>query len=604
MTKQQRQWIVPGLLAAVIATAAACGGSGSNTATQTENPVTTDTSATTTVFGSEVVFASATAEKAAASTSVSAKATGDFTKKDYVTKKTALAALMTGDSDCSFTPVTTGGSAVSCYGPTVRYCDHVESTTEDDNCVKETGGNNLPTGQDDGDLPSGDVGIWNAAEGTDAQACAAAQANYLADEVAARVDNAVFLLGAIVCAMTKAKTSVTTTKQDILTIVNDTTNGVKVEGLTISAATIQQLDDTTIAGAARPLYEAAVTYATNVLNKAAASTSAKAATVSATTTLTLRHSPKSLTDNTTFNGKITFTQPHDNEQHGGNCSESGLSGTVIAGTVLYEKASETSMTYKLDMAEYCGKDTDPFAANNKDTDTTNDNTLDPDDRVIPNSNAGNATGWANNWNNAIMNYNPSNGTGTMAYSWQAGSGDQFTRVLNIATTAADDGSASGTAYFGFGAGIEQTDGDTYLLSDGTSATDAATAGRLTGMWCNWAGPSNQKTGTAVTPPTASVQKQVLARTATGTVFTQSSSLITFAPTNDCNLDDEGSDFQYYSSNSNDMQPDRPAFATESDTSDIKEADNNHVTIVTVTNNLDPITNGASTFSLPTAPPNL
>ncbi|MBI2343501.1 MAG: hypothetical protein HYV02_04070 [Deltaproteobacteria bacterium] len=551
----QKIWC-KGIVMIASLTLVTCGGSSSTTdTTGSDSGTDSTTSGAAAIMGSDVVISSPTAQvasTAALSAKGLAKATGDFDTKDFEAKKDALQNLLTGANECSFTPIFSVGAGPSCYGPTIVYCDHDNATTSDGDCSFTTSGAGTPEG-DDGFLPTGDLGIWSEYEGnsTTGEACAAAEANHLVESVAARIDNAINLMGAIVCSLKKASVDLPAASAGALTVtstVNDATNGISVSGLTVTSATIERLAD--VGGKA--VYTTTVSYALAAGNGEIR-----------TETIVLKHSPQN-TDNTLYHGKLSYTSAND-QQAGGNCQ--GTTGSVLAGTVLYEKTAEAALTYQLNYGEFCGKTTDPFDA---------DNNIDPSDKFT----AGiNTDGWANNWHYGLYRVNPSNGTGSLAFAWQAGSQDGYTRVFNISTTAETDGTTSGTAYFGYG-------------PDMATETDRGT---ITGFFCNWAGPGNTRDPNGSGAPTNPLaQKQVLTRASGATTFASESDdlAITFAPTTTCNA---SANMQYAASENFTT----PLTKNDPANANVVAADNNKLSGATVTNNL--ISDDDVSFTMPTAP---
>lgn len=528
---------------------AACGGSSSSDSSSTGT--TTDTSTSSTVPG-DVVISSITASVTAADASVSkgTKAvTGDPESKSYTDKKEAMQALIAGSGECAFTLSMPTVTQPACYGPTVVFCNHPNATTSDPDCTIPQNGNKGTI--DDSSLPTGDLGLWSASEGSNNEACAAAQMNYLIDNVASRVDTIVSLFGTLACAGKKAGTALPEVDKsvDMSTVMKDKMN---IGGLTITSATLERLSNDS---SGNSVYKSTL----------AVSMSFPGGTTS-TGTLTLKHIPTAA-DNSTYKGKLTMSMSNSREQ-GGNCGQiTTEQGTVTAGTILYEKTSATAIKYEVKYAEFCGASTNPFDSNNNIS-------------AADKASATNKDGWGNNWHYGVFSLNPTDGTGSVAFAWQAGANDGYSRVLNGTTTAVAAGGATGTAYFGFGPDVAATSG----------------VGSITGFFCNWAGPGNVKQiGSNVAPPTLAAQRQGLLRAKGSTVFSSVASelAITFAPTNSC---DATGTFKYAASS------DMTAALPDSDsTAYSKEvtADNNHRNSNTVTNNLIPLS--AVSFTVPTPP---
>lgn len=485
--------------------AAACGGSGTTTDAASSSSssggsssgggdlTVTDTSAT---VPSDIVLSSPTASASSQSIAVrtgkAAEDPGSDNPDDYASKREALQELIAGAGECSFEPDFIGASRPNCYGPSITYNNHPEAQTKDADTVDGDVDNNPSDTDGDDTLPSGDLGIWSALEGT--QACSAAQMNFLVDSVAAKVDNVVNLFGAMACAGRKAGLELPAAGET-LDLSSAMSTHATISGITVSSASVARLDDDADGNA---VFQSTLAISVSVGGQ------------SQSGTLILKHVPTSA-DNSTYEGKLSMAISSStfDQAGGGNCANTGAQGTTDAGTILYSKTAANAIAYELKFGQFCGGTTDPFDSNND---------IDPADRVDPSFPTTNPDGWANDWHYGRFNINPENGTGSVAYAWQAGAGDGASRVFNMTTTAASDGSESGTAYFGFG-----------------PAVDDDAVGTINGFYCNWAGPDNRRT------LATAAQRQVIARTASGSDFTATSSAIGYAPTNSCTSSgDDGS----------------------------------------------------------------
>lgn len=462
-----------------------CGGSSSTTTTTT-----TTASAVSSTVPSDVVISSPTAVATTTTTSISAAMSprafalaGDPENDQYEAKKEALQELITGEGECAFTLTIGDPNRPACYGPSVDYQGH-------------------PSGGGSGQLPGGDVGIWSKNENVEGseQACAAAQANYLVESVANRVDSMISMVGSAACAGKKADITLPATDDAVIDLKTNLEEFVDVEGLTFNTATLDRLAD--VDGNAQ--------YQTKI-NATIDTGDGKVATGE----ITVTHIPLDST-NTTYKGKMSMLFD-DANVNSFNCGEEFASeGTTFAGTILYNKSSETNVVYEMNYAQFCGSGVDPF--------DENDN-IDPADKVS----ASNPDGWGDDWNYALFSLDPTNGTGTVEYAWQAGRNDNATRVLNITTAEAADGSATGEAWYGFGPDVTSED-----------------IGTIDGFICNWAGPGQIK-GVGNVIPDPLVQFQSLTRASGETLFTaiDAENAILYAPTNDCNY--PGGGFKYTSS---------------------------------------------------------
>lgn len=544
---------------AIFAAAAlgACGGSSSPAAS---TPA-TDTTSVSNAVPSDVVLASPTASTAGSSNiavkSLHKALAGDATGQSYEEKKAAAEALHAGTGECGFTPSLTLPTRPACYGPTVTFANHADS-----------GGQQV---QPSGTLPGSDTGFWNLSEGT--EACAAAQMNYLIAAVSTRVDTMINMFNNMACVGKKNNIELPAigATADLKAALGEKST---MTGVTVNVATIERLADD---ADGNPVYKSTVSVTIGT----------------STGTAILKHIK---TGDGTYKGKLSMTMTNETEvamggpeaaegapppegqgqpqgQNFSNCTGSAA-GSVHAAVVSYVKSSAASVVYEMNFAEFCGADATPLDANNNivRTDIFDEST--------------NLTGWGNDWNYGLFNLNPSNGTGTVAYAWQAGKGDGRTRVMNATVTEDAAGAGSGVAYYGYG----------------PSVNGSETLGTIEGFICNWAGPNgaiSNGVGDAARAHSALIastpakevskaQKQILTRAAGGTVYTTtaSDSKIAYAPSNSCDKGQANSTFTFY--------------AVDKDNNTLSQT--NDITDTTlVTNDLVDVDEITTNFTLPTPP---
>lgn len=493
-----------GMSVAAACLALVAGGCGTGSVgTSSGNPSTPSSTTIASAVPGDMVVSSPTAESSTASASVAkslAKAAANVDTSDpsagYQAKREFLQNLINSDDACNIPPNHQSPRSPSCYGPRIIYAGHPDAT-------------NNPADPPNGDLPPGDLGIWNATQtipgGESTEACAAAQVNYLIARVASEVDRAIHLFGAMACAGRLAGIALPAIGDAPVDMQQAMADRITVPGLTITSATLQRQSDD---AAGHAVYRSQVASTITALDN-----------TTRTVEVTLLHVPTN-DDNTTYQGRLAVLVHLANGRGGiaGNCSESGLSGTTVATVIDYVKSSATSLQYALSFGEFCGETTNPLAT---------DLSIDPADKLNPTSNP---DGWGNDWNYGLFQLDPSSTTGSVAYAWQAGARDGFTRVLNVGVTANSDNSAAGNAYFGFGP---------------DAAADGV--GSISGFYCNWAGPNNQRIYQE------RAQRQVLTRSVSGSVFEATSSNITYAPTNSCDAS-AGDDFTYYAFDGDEGNP--------------------------------------------------
>lgn len=327
-----------------------------------------------------------------------------------------------------------------------------------------------------GSWPGGDLGIWEA-NAVSGEACASDQLNSRLKGVASYADLAVFMMSGMACAANKAgsKLPAASANLDITTNMagNLTING---SSATVTSAVIHR--DADASGTRVYRYVLTATQGTK------------------TYTLRTKHISLDATD-TTFRGKISVkVGDSDPASKTGNCSPSTATGSQQALSMSYEKTSATAAKYLVKSAEFCGHDADPFVSGSDySVDLTKVHTTTTVEK-----------GWGNNANYFLAEFDPSTYTGKFYYAWQAGKGDSHTRTFNL-VLAGSSTAVTGSAFFGFG------------------PTMQAGPGGITGMICAWTGPDQSHT------PIAFVQRQDIGVTAPATMFTASSSNVTYDPVN-------------------------------------------------------------------------
>lgn len=527
------EWKILGVLFLSFTLGVGCG-STSTTSSATSSGQTTDTT-TSKAVPSDVVLSSPTASTSASSSIsnrllVKQSEVGDATTDDFSAKRTALRNLIAGDNECKFTLSIPTVSNVSCYGPTVNYQGHPNAS-----------GGEQPSGQ----MPIGDTGIWNETEGT--QACAAAKMNELVEKVASKIDNMISIFGAMACAGKKASVALPAVGASV-DLSSALSTHVKTTGLSFSNATLARLADD---ASGNQVYRSTLTMSMTFPGAGGTQTGK----------ITLTHIPTAA-DNSTYKGVVSMSMAVSQTQ-GGNCNQinqaAGQSGGVQAASILYEKTSATAMTYQVKYADFCGSNTDPFASSAYVAFSDKASATNPD-------------GWADNGNYMVATINPTDGTGTVAYAWQAGANDNNTRVFDITTSTNSSTSVTtGTAYAGFGPDIAATSG----------------LGTIDRFICNWAGPGNNHTGAT------KAQRQELSRASGASVFTATTSNIRYAPQNSCDAAAADS-FLYEAVNGGNFQG-----VNGANPNVLSYSNNRQAATTALTNELIDMT--AVSFTLPTAP---
>ncbi len=479
----------------------ACG-SGSTSTTPTPEP--TPASSVSNAFPLDLALASPTNASAAPTGSISASKSlkkhaevGGIEVKDYLGKKAILEAMMDGTAveDCAFTlNLLTSNSSAQCYGPTLTYSNHPNSSAFDSD-TSDADGLGSPNDTDgDGSLPGGDLGIWRSLEDGTSTPCAAGQLNKKVDGIATQVDSAEFAMASMIC-LAKVNEIDLPEAGSSIDLTSEVSSGFTANevDLAVSSATLARDTDDADGNA---VYVATL-----------AGTTTDAGSHTQTVTVRLKHIPTA-EDNSTYKGKLSYSIATADGSKPGNCGPSTATGQTDAVSISYEKTSATSLTYQLQSANFCGDDADPYvSATNFTVDLTKDyRASDPDS---------DPKGWANNANVGLFNLDPSTGAGNFEFAWQAGSNDSNTRVLNagLSVSETSDTTLSGCAYFGYGPSVQ----------DGSGVIDR--------MICNWAGPGGNHTGVD------KAQSQCFDLDTTSGDFTLTSENITYAPTLSCDSED-------------------------------------------------------------------
>lgn len=445
------------------------------------------TSALIAAFPTDLIIASpAEAIPSAIPAYLKNAAAADFADS-FEAKKETLTEIFAGDevSECTFTFSPLAGSQnATCYGPSLYYLSHPDSIAEG---IINT----------DGNLPGGDLGIWDETEGG-TEACAAAQLNMKVNNIAGLVDSIIFTMASLKC-VAEANSLELPAAGSSLDLTDEVTTAYSTNsiGLTVSAVAIAR--------------ESNDADGNEVYVSTIAGTFASPASASVTETMScrLKHIPTN-DDNTFYKGKISCTMSESTSSASGNCAQFATAGQTQAFSIAYEKSSATSLSYELNSGNFCGANADPYVSS---TNYTVDRT-----KV---ASATDTDGWGNNFNFARFTVNPSTGAGDFHFGWQAGMGDGWTRSMNGSVTSSGT-TTTGTLYFGFGPDIAGT-------------ADPAT---LNGMFCNWAVAGS---ATHDTIAATKVSRQVITQNSSG-IFEVTSSNITYAPTNSC--DSAGTPFCY------------------------------------------------------------
>lgn len=465
------------------------------------------------------------------------------TIKPFRERKEEIGAMLVGskEDDCSFSlDLFKQSYSANCYGPTIYYENHP-------GCADEIPGSpNYEQKCPNGRLPGGDTGIWaeynfapnpenpETAEDT-GEACAAAQLNSSVSDIAFKVDTAINMFAGMFC-MAKVEGEdqlpAVGSSKDLKAAFEKVATGI---GITISGAVIERLSNDSAGNAVYHSHiEATVT----------------AGDKSATLDVHLKHIPLN-EDNTEYNGKLWYTMTSDdgwlpgatpncrmNNEGGFNPDAPDAGVKQIAASILYSKDTEGQLKYHFRNASYCNTTTEPF---------DDKNNVDPTKYAPSNGEIPEEDGWAGNFNMGTFDIDTTNGTGSYALAWQAGTGDRNTRTF-LANLTETNGNVSGCAYFGYGPDIKDS-------TDGSVSIDR--------FICNWAGPGSEPPGQRT--KLERVQQQCMVRDNTTGIFTSTTAdlKIRYAPTLSCDVDTGEENFIFYA----DFKEDIPLGITTNDKTD-------------------------------------
>ncbi|MBV1880208.1 MAG: hypothetical protein KUG82_01165 [Pseudomonadales bacterium] len=482
----------------------ACGGdsdesetdntTGTGDTTDTGDTGNTDDTGSTTSVSSEsfpsTLAVSSPFEQSGSSASFQHRATSAVSSDGTAADKQAFYAEILAaatDAACEvFLPSVSQVNGPSCYGPDLDYINHVNAfsgSTDSDSDVTMSSGPG-PSSDDDGRLPTGDLGIWSASE-TDGEACSAAKINSLVEDVATKVDYAMTVAAAMSCVVARSddldlpEADATTT----ITSALSTALAVNNSGLTVTLATISAATDS----------DSNTVYTYDISTESD----------DATSVFTIKHVDQS-TD-TDEDGTVDS----DEQVYAGKIwgSIEGMGAVGGSGgygfSMLYnvDGAATSPIKFKLVSGAYSPDGDDPNSTDYFDSNG---------DYITMGEGLGNLI-------YAVANIDLETGLGSLVYSWSAGGGNEESRTFNAMVTSVDS-VTTGYGFFGYG--------DVFNTSDGSQPD-----GSINEFICNWAGPGNSHEGVANT-----AQKQVMTLNTTDGVFESTSASITYAPTVSCDFD--------------------------------------------------------------------
>ena len=346
----------------------------------------------------------------------------------------------------------------ACFGPAMDYKNHPNAT------------NSLTA---NGQLPSGDLGLWKDKDGNGV-ACAAAELDARLIGTAARANGALGAMAALLGTAYKKAGALPTagTSVDVTSELNTllSTNG--ITGATVNSAIIKR-------DSAGTTWEYALDIGFSV--------TVSGVPISLQLSSTLAHSLGAAPAQ--GNGLLKYAL----KMPSASCLPS-TSSTLI-GSVKYAQGGSAALQTNVREGEYCGSYTLSSAPT-----TTWDST----------GQASASGPWSNNFSRFAGDFSPLTRGGNYLFAWQAGTNDLNARIFAMSV----DGSArTGDAWYGFGEAIQTT------------------TGNINGFLCNWAGPNASRSVL-----TKYAQRQKIAFNATSYKWEPSASQLRYAPVNTCQYD--------------------------------------------------------------------
>lgn len=430
-----------------------------------------------------------------------------------------ISAILEGESltACNFDPsqLLQLSASAECYGPNVAYSGHPDA---------------LPGQSASGTLPPGDLGLWSEYDEQTEQACAATQLNMRMRGMQFKTQSSLESLASLLCVASNNNIELPESGSvDLTNEMAEMSESNEIEADFESAElSITTNEDGTVSYG----YELNFSFTDN----------------NGAHDVIVRMTHVALTDEGDYKGRFSYVV-EDADVVQNNCPDDGL---THAGSILYTKSADDDVDILGNEGSFCGRDIDPVQS---------DGLIDPSDTYDP---ASNTDGWGLNFSTVIANFSAETRAGNYSLVWQAGPQDDNTRAFNVGLEAsAATGLLSGTAFFGYGDPIFETNGS------------------IDGFICNWAGPGGSHTMQDF------VQRQGLEEASDGLFDSVSTDLaIGYAPTNSCDYDGLGT-FSY------DLDP-------AMNTTDMSDP------AVAVANDLLDLTDTTFTeagFTLPTAPEN-
>lgn len=375
----------------------------------------------------------------------------------------------------------------NCFGPGITYTNH-------DNWTSGPNQN--------GSLPSGDLGMWTAtntdSDGT--QPCATAELNKRLQGTKKQVRQAMLLMAGM-RRLIEASGTLSLPTAGNTTDVKDAFAPVLMAVSLFSTVTVE--------AATVALNSIGTVYTYRLALSAGSGASAKQGEI------VIQHTPGASA--TQFSGILQITAAQLSSDPAFGCTDEMASGqykVATVATIRYDK-NGTALDMGARTARYCGNPTSTSSPSYIDDIAALDidGMLDLGNDLGGSNVRGSNKGWRGDASRFGATMDTSTQAGDYIYLWQAGNGDDKTRAFAVHTTFNSSTEDRGLdAYFGYADTIDQP----------MAGLD------LQGMICNWAGPGNSHTTLPI------FQSQSATLSSSGSIWVASASKIAYAPTTTCN----------------------------------------------------------------------
>ncbi|WP_218110126.1 hypothetical protein [Oligoflexus tunisiensis] len=489
--------VATGLLGVTV-TLSACGKSDSSSddaaTTTTTTDTTTEVAAGTLALVPSIVLASPTG----ATTTTALRLADEEPDLDVEDPKAAVAALdeaFASATDIKGCLVGLGRKApqarnTNCYGPSVVYRNHPDSTSGDPSPAQ---------------MPSGDLGIFDASE-TSGEACVAAKMNEMTGSIRATVKESIETGKRALCFAAVLGKELPTAEGEELDLTEDVNTA-----LTEIAADLDKKGTLTFETIKITLLEAAETG--NVFQTDVQADIPKGSIW--TRVVTKKYS------DTHTKGYVW------------GVLERSESGATLQGAPSQNDPHVFSVIYEKDgdVMKFEGTKSVAQSTTDKSAIEADPTALFESDKRVRVASTGNP-----GYSHVMASMDSATGAGEMIFMWTAGGAMEEQRTLHAKVTVSGE-TRSGWGYFGFGPKL----GDFRTLVKAGTVTD--TQQSIEKMICNWAGPNHSHTGITY------AQKQVI--TFTTDKFTATTNHVGFAGRNNCGQGVTSSTFEVAKGNPGD-----------------------------------------------------